>query len=58
MEHLSAEDPDLYCVLLYSADLISGARIRESKPWQKGNLSGQLLCGQQAGVENKQENKS
>ena len=51
MEQFSAQDPDLYCMLLYSADLINGAVIRGSKPWEKGDLSGQPLCGQQAGVE-------
>lgn len=51
MEQLSAQDPDLHCVLLHSADLISGAMIRESKPREKGNLSGQMLCGQQAEAE-------
>ena len=47
-----AQDPNLHCVLLYSADLIGGATICRSKPWEKGNLSGQLLRERQAGVEN------
>lgn len=50
-EQLSAQEPDPYCVLSYSADLIRKAVTHESKPWEKGNLSGQPLRGQQAGAQ-------